>query len=174
MTYTLSTSHGSQSVRTLYIYINYITEVAEDCRLSHSNGTCANPDLVDGSGGCGCRLLVQPTPTCSNATCACGDFPPSTGANAPLAQLWSCTTHCNLCWWCLSFQPLSMACQWSTCTHEMVSAQASSTNSSSDTKVWAGDLVLAPTNLPLHVYSISTPNAWHCSCHVLLDNQVDK
>ena len=42
-----------------------------DCSISHSNGTHA--DLVGGGGGggggggCSCMLLVQLTPTCTNA-----------------------------------------------------------------------------------------------------------
>ena len=44
-----------------------------DCSICHSSGTHPGPDLVGGGGG-GCVLLVQPTPTCTDTTCA-GVFP---------------------------------------------------------------------------------------------------
>ena len=35
--------------------------------IDQSNGTRADLDLVGGGGGCSCMLLVQPTPTCTDA-----------------------------------------------------------------------------------------------------------
>ena len=86
-----------------------------DCCISHSNGTRDGPDLVCGGGACGCSymLLVQPTPTCTNAgrdlasaTCNGGVFLPATGANTPLALMQLalrvvvvCGSACMWWWW---------------------------------------------------------------------------
>ena len=46
-----------------------------DCSISYSNSTHAGLDLVGDGGGCSCVLLVQPTPTCTVATCTGSVFP---------------------------------------------------------------------------------------------------
>ena len=48
-----------------------------DCCIGHSNGTCADPDLVsNGGGSCNCMLFLDPAPTCPDAVLT---FAPCTG-----------------------------------------------------------------------------------------------
>ena len=83
-----------------------------DCCIVHSTSACADPELVGGSGGWSCMLLMHPALTCScsnagpdlctlnpelctlclrwlslAATYGAGVFPSAGGTNAPLAHM---------------------------------------------------------------------------------------
>ena len=104
-----------------------------DCCIVHSNGTCADPELLDcGAGGWNCMLLLHFALTCADTGPDLSPLRPdlwklilhllmwwfhtlqlavvvlfrlAIGTNTSLAHV-AGITHCNMRWWYCSFQPL--------------------------------------------------------------------
>ena len=90
--------------------------------IVHSTSAGADPELVGGSGGWSCMLLLHPVPTCTDASPDLCTWHPDLctlclqwlslsaiygGGASPSAIGTDSTCTCNLHWWCFSFYTLT-------------------------------------------------------------------
>ena len=96
----------------IYIYL-CIYHHHHHISIVHSNRVRADPELVGGSCGWSCRLMLHPTLTCPDVgPDLCTLHPDLCTLHPDLwhkHSTWACGgfTHCNLWWWCFSIQPLA-------------------------------------------------------------------